>query len=246
MAGHSKWHNIQARKNKVDSKRSKIFTKLIKEISVAAKIGGVNIEGNSRLRDAIEKAQQNNVPRDTIERAIKKGSGELMGNNYETLIYEGYGPFGVAVIVKTLTDNKNRTAGNLRFLFSKNSGNLGSSGCVKYMFNEIGEIVVDISQNISEDEIMEIAFEHGAYDFQTHERDGVYVIKSNVENFRKIKQELEVEDIDFLEAEIRLQSDNYIMLNNDEDIEKFEKFIDMLEEDDDVQEVYHNAEYYEK
>ena len=150
MAGHSKWHNIQARKNKVDSKRSKIFTKLIKEISVAAKIGGVNIEGNSRLRDAIEKAQQNNVPRDTIERAIKKGSGELMGNNYETLIYEGYGPFGVAVIVKTLTDNKNRTAGNLRFLFSKNSGNLGSSGCVKYIFTYILRYIYDNFTNFIE------------------------------------------------------------------------------------------------
>lgn len=241
MAGHSKWHNIQARKTKVDSNRSKVFTKLIKEISVAAKLGGVNIEGNSRLRDAIEKAQRNDVNKETIERAIRKGSGELTGSNYETLIYEGYGPFGVAVIVKTLTDNKNRTAGNLRFIFSKNSGNMGSSGCVKYMFNEIGEIVVDISQDITEDEIMEIAFEFGADDFQTHEKDGVYVIKSSVNNFKKIKQELESENIEFLEAEINLQPDNFINLNNDDEIKKFEKFIDMLEEDDDVQEVYHNA-----
>lgn len=241
MAGHSKWHNIQARKTKVDSNRSKVFTKLIKEISVAAKLGGVNIEGNSRLRDAIEKAQRNDVNKETIERAIRKGSGELTGSNYETLIYEGYGPFGVAVIVKTLTDNKNRTAGNLRFIFSKNSGNMGSSGCVKYMFNEIGEIVVDISQDITEDEIMEIAFEFGADDFQTHEKDGVYVIKSNVNNFKKIKQELESENVEFLEAEINLQPDNFVNLNNDDEVKKFEKFIDMLEEDDDVQEVYHNA-----
>ena len=241
MSGHSKWHNIQARKNKVDSKRSKIFTKLIKEISVAAKVGGSNIDGNARLRDAIEKAQQNNVPRETIERAIKKGSGELMGDNYEVLSYEGYGPFGIAVIVKTLTDNKNRTAANLRYIFSKYSGNIGLSGCVSYMFKEIGEIVVDMSQDISEDEIMEIAFEFGAYDFQTHEKERVYVIKSNADNFRKIKQELESEDIDFLEAEIRLQPDNYINLSR-EDAEMFEKFIDALEEDEDVQEVYHNAE----
>ena len=147
MSGHSKWHNIQAKKSKIDAKRSKIFTKLIKEISVAAKMGGANIEGNARLKDAIDKAQQNNVPRDTIERAIKKGSGELTGDNYETLIYEGYGPFGVAVIVKTLTDNKNRTAGNLRHAFSKHSGNLGSTGCVMYMFKEIGEIVVEMSKS---------------------------------------------------------------------------------------------------
>lgn len=243
MAGHSKWHNIQARKSKIDAKRSKIFTKLIKEISVAAKMGGTRIEGNSRLRDAIDKAQQNNVPKDAIERAIKKGSGELMGKNYETLIYEGYGPFGVAVIVKTLTDNKNRTAGNLRYIFSKNSGNLGSNGCVMYMFKEIGEIVVDSSQDVSVDEIMEKSFELGADDFQFHESEGIYVIKSDVSCFKKIKQELESEDIDFLQAEIRLESDNYVNLENDEDIQKFEKFIDMLEEDDDVQEVYHNAEY---
>lgn len=241
MAGHSKWHNIQARKSKVDANRSKIFTKLIKEISVAAKLGGTNIDGNFRLRDAIEKAQRNDVNKETIERAIKKGSGELTGSNYETLIYEGYGPFGVAVIVKTLTDNKNRTAGNLRFIFSKNSGNMGSSGCVKYMFNEVGEIVVDISQDITEDEIMEIAFEFGADDFQTHEKDGVYVIKSNVDNFKKIKQELEAENIEFLEAEINLQPDNFVNLSNEDEVKKFERFIDMLEEDDDVQEVYHNA-----
>lgn len=243
MSGHSKWHNIQAKKNKMDAKRSKIFTKLIKEISVAAKMGGANMEGNARLRDAIDKAQQNNVPRDTIERAIKKGSGELTGDNYETLIYEGYGPFGVAVIVKTLTDNKNRTAGNLRYVFSKHSGNLGSSGCVMYMFKEFGEIIVDMSQNISEDEIMEIAFELGADDFQTHEDEKIFVIKSNAENFRKIKSELEAEGVDFLHAEIKLQADTDIVLNNKEEIEKFEKFIDMLEDDDDVQEVYHNADY---
>lgn len=243
MSGHSKWHNIQARKSKVDAKRSKIFTKLIKEISVASKMGGSNIEGNSKLRDAIEKAQQNNVPRETIERAVKKGAGELTGDNYETLTYEGYGPFGVAVIVKALTDNKNRTAGNIRHIFSKFSGNLGSTGCVSYMFKEIGEIVVDRSQDISEDEIMEIAFDLGADDFQTHTNDNVYVIKSNAENFRKIKQELESENVDFLEAEIRLQADTNVFLNSSDEIEKIEKFIDMLEDDDDVQEVYCNVEY---
>ena len=242
MSGHSKWHNIQARKNKVDSKRSKIFTKLIKEISVAAKMGGMNIEGNSRLKDAIEKAQQNNVPKDNIERAIKKGSGELTGDNYETLTYEGYGPFGVAVIVKALTDNKNRTAANLRYIFSRHLGNLGSSGCVMYMFNEIGEIVVDMSQNISEDEIMDIAFENNASDFQSHSKENVYVIQSAVENFRTIKEELEAENIDFLEAEIRLEPDNYVTLKYEE-FEKFEKFLDDLENDDDVQEVYHNVEF---
>ena len=243
MSGHSKWHNIQARKNKVDDNRSKKFTKLIKEISVASKIGGSNIEGNARLREAIEKAQQNNMPKDTIERAVKKGAGELTGNNYETLIYEGYGPFGVAVIVKTLTDNKNRTAANLRYVFSKHSGNLVSSGCVKYMFNELGEIVVDMKQDISEDEIMEIAFDCGAIDFQTHESCGIYVIKSSVEDFKVIKQKLEGEDVDFLEADIKLSPDNFVKLSNDEEIEKFEKFTDMLEDDDDVQEIYHNAEF---
>lgn len=243
MSGHSKWHNIQARKSKVDAKRSKIFTKLIKEISVAAKMGGSNIEGNARLRDAIEKAQSNNVPRETIERAVKKGAGELTGDNYETLTYEGYGPFGVAVIVKTLTDNKNRTAGNIRHIFSKFSGNLGSTGCVSYMFKEVGEIVVDMSQNITEDEIMELAFDLGADDFQTHSQDNVYIIKCNSSNFRQIKQELESENIEFLEAEISLQADNSVFLKSEEEINKIEKFIDMLEDDDDVQEVYHNAEY---
>ncbi len=243
MAGHSKWHNIQARKSKVDSQRSKIFTKLIKEISVAAKMGGSNIDGNSRLRDSIEKAQHNNVPRETIERAVKKGAGELSYENYETLTYEGYGPFGVAVIVKALTDNKNRTAGNIRHIFSKFSGNLGSTGCVSYMFKEVGEIVVDMSQDISEDEIMELAFDLGADDFQTHEQDNVYVIKCSPANFRNIKKELESENIEFLEAEIRLQADNTVSLTSEEDVAKIEKFLDMLEDDDDVQEVYNNAEY---
>lgn len=243
MSGHSKWHNIQAKKSKVDAKRSKIFTKLIKEISVASKMGGSNIEGNARLRDAIEKAQSNNVPRETIERAIKKGAGELTGDNYENLTYEGYGPFGVAVIVKTLTDNKNRTAGNIRHIFSKFSGNLGSTGCVSYMFKEVGEIVVDISQNITEDEIMELSFDLGADDFQTHSQDNVYVIKCNATNFKRIKHELESEDIEFLEAEIRLQADNNVFLKTEEEINKLERFIDMLEDDDDVQEVFCNAEY---
>ncbi|BAK81293.1 YebC/PmpR family DNA-binding transcriptional regulator [Candidatus Arthromitus sp. SFB-rat-Yit] len=243
MSGHSKWHNIQARKSKVDSKRSKIFTKLVKEISVAAKMGGSSIEGNSKLKDAIEKAQYNNIPKETIERAIKKGAGELSGDNYENLVYEGYGPFGVAVIVKALTDNKNRTAGNVRHIFSKFSGNLGSSGCVSYMFKEVGEIVVDSSQDISEDEIMEIAFNCGADDFQTHESDNVYVIKSSVENFKKIKEELESENIDFLEAEVMLQADTNVFLDSDEKINIIEKFIDALEDDDDVQEVFCNAEY---
>src|SRR5476649_2311947 len=168
MSGHSKWHNIQAKKGKVDSKRGKIFTKIGKEIVVAAKNGGSSPDLNAKLRDTIAKAKAANMPNDTIAKAIKKASGELASVNYENIVYEGYGPNGVAVIVETLTDNKNRSAGNVRSAFTKGGGNMGTEGCVEFMFQEKGEIIIE-KGNIDEDEIMMIALDAGAEDFSADE-----------------------------------------------------------------------------
>lgn len=239
MSGHSKWHNIQAKKGKVDAKRGKIFTKIGKEIAIAAKTGGANPEANPKLRDVIAKAKANNMPKDSIDRAIKKASGELAGVNYEKIIYEGYGPSGVAVIVDVLTDNKNRSAGNVRSAFTKGGGNMGTSGCVGFMFQQKGEIVIE-KVDLDEDEVMMMALDAGAEDFASEEE--VFVVTTTPEDFGTVREALEAQGMEFLGAEVKMIPDTYTEINED-DAKKFQKMLDLLEDDDDVQEVYHNAEF---
>ncbi len=239
MSGHSKWHNIQAKKGKADAKRGKIFTKIGKEIMVAAKNGGANPETNAKLRDVIAKAKAANMPNDTITRAIKKASGELGAVNYETIMYEGYGIDGTAVIVEALTDNKNRTAGNVRYAFTKGGGNMGTMGCVGFMFQTKGEIIIEKTDETDEDELMMMALDAGAEDFAAE--DEVFVITTTPEEFGSVREALEANGIEFLEAEVKMIPDTYTEIG-EESAKKFQKMLDMLEDDDDVQNVYHNAE----
>ena len=240
MSGHSKWHNIQNKKGKADAKRGKIFTKIGKEIVLAVKNGGPAPENNPKLRDAIAKAKAANMPGDTITRSIKKASGELAAVNYESIVYEGYGPSGVAVIVETLTDNKNRSSGNVRSAFTKGGGNMGTSGCVGFMFQEKGEIVIE-KGDLDEDEIMMMALDAGAEDFNADEEE-VFIITTTPEDFSAVREELEAQGLEFLEASVKMIPDTYTEINED-DAKKFQKMLDLLEDDDDVQEVYHNAEF---
>ncbi|MFV3011881.1 YebC/PmpR family DNA-binding transcriptional regulator [Clostridium botulinum] len=240
MSGHSKWHNIQAKKGKVDAKRGKIFTKIGKEIVVAVKQGGPSADSNPRLRDVIAKAKANNMPNDTIERSIKKASGELNAVDYETITYEGYGPAGIAVLVDVLTDNKNRSAGNVRYAFTKQGGNMGSTGCVSFMFQSKGQIVIEKKDGLDEDELMMMALDAGAEDFESE--DEVYVVATSQEDFGTVREALEAEGLEFLEAEIKMVPDTYTVIDEDT-ATKFQKMLDVLEDDDDVQNVYHNAEF---
>ena len=240
MSGHSKWHNIQAKKGKADAKRGKIFTKIGKELAIAIKNGGANPDTNSKLRDVIAKAKAANMPNDNIQRAIKKAEGDLNSVNYETIVYEGYGPSGVAVIVETLTDNKNRSAGNIRSAFTKGGGNMGNAGCVSFMFQEKGEIVIE-KDDKDEEEMMMIALDAGAEDFNSDE-DEVFVITTTPEDFGTVREALEAQGIEFLEASVKMIPDTYTAIN-EEDAKKFQKMLDLLDDDDDVQEVYHNAEF---
>ncbi|HBC96933.1 MAG TPA: YebC/PmpR family DNA-binding transcriptional regulator [Clostridium sp.] len=240
MSGHSKWHNIQAKKSKVDAKKGKIFTKIGKELAIAAKTGGSNPDSNSKLRDVMAKAKANNMPQDTVNRAIKKGAGEMEGVNYEEISYEGYGPGGVAIIVKALTDNKNRTASSVRSAFSRHGGNLGANGCVSWMFQTKGQIIVEKKEGIDEDDIMMKALDAGAEDFDS--QDEVFEIITSVEDFGTVREKLEKDGFDFLSAEITMIPDNTTAVDM-ETAEKVQKLIDVLEEDDDVQNVYHNADF---
>ncbi|WP_026888382.1 YebC/PmpR family DNA-binding transcriptional regulator [Clostridium beijerinckii] len=239
MSGHSKWHNIQAKKGKTDAKRGKIFTKIGKEIVMAVKNGGANQDINAKLRDVVAKAKAVNMPNDTISKAIKKASGELSSVNYENIVYEGYGPSGVAVIVETLTDNKNRSAGNVRSAFTKGGGNMGTSGCVSFMFQEKGEIVIE-KEDKDEDELMMIALDAGAEDFASEEE--VFVVTTAPEDFGTVREALEEKGIEFLEAAVKMIPDTYTAID-EADAKKFQKMLDLLDDDDDVQEVYHNAEF---
>lgn len=239
MSGHSKWHNIQAKKGKMDAKRGKIFTKIGKEIMVAVKSGGPSPESNAKLRDVIAKAKAANMPNDTIQRSIKKASGESGSVDFEKIVYEGYGPSGVAVIVETLTDNKNRSAGNVRSAFTKGGGNMGTSGCVGFMFQEKGEIVIE-KGDLDEEEVMMMALDAGAEDFQAE--DEVFVVYTTPEDFGLVGEALEGNGIEFLEAGVKMIPDTTSELDED-NAKKFQKMLDLLEDDDDVQEVYHNAEF---
>ena len=239
MSGHSKWHNIQAKKGKMDAKRGKIFTKIGKELMVAVKNGGPSPESNAKLRDVIAKAKAANMPNDTIQRSIKKAAGELSAVNYEKIVYEGYGPSGVAVIVEVLTDNKNRSAGNVRSAFTKGGGNMGTTGCVGFMFQERGEIVIE-KGDLDEEEVMMMALDAGAEDFQAE--DEVFVIYTDPANFGEVREALEEQGLEFLDAGVKMIPDTTSELN-EADAKKFQKMLDLLEDDDDVQEVYHNAEF---
>ena len=240
MSGHSKWHNIQAKKGKADAARGKIFTKLGIEILVAVKQGGPDPAGNSKLKDVIAKCKANNMPNDTINNAIKKASGAGNTANYEEVTYEGYGTNGVAVIVQGSTDNRNRTAADVRHVFDKAGGNLGTTGCVSYMFEKKGVIVIDRAEcKKDEEELMMIAIENGATDFETSEE--VYEITTTPEDFSKVREALEAEEIEFLEAEVQMVPSTYVKLD-EKDAEKMQRLIDNLEDLDDVMNVYHNWE----
>ena len=238
MSGHSKWHNIQAKKGKADAARGKIFTKLGREILVAVKNGGPDPAGNSKLKDVIAKCKAANMPNDTINNAIKKASGAGNTANYEEVIYEGYGPNGVAVIVEGSTDNKNRTAADVRHAFDKSGGNLGTSGCVSYMFNKKGVIVIDKeSTSLSEDDLMMLALESGAEDFSAE--DEVYEITTSPEDFSAVREKLEEQGLEFLEAEVQMVPTTYTSLDEN-GAAKMQRFLDMLDDLDDVTNVYHN------
>ena len=240
MSGHSKWHNIQNKKGKADAKRGKIFTKIGRELMIAVKNGGPDPDNNPKLRDAIAKAKAANMPNDTVQRSIKKASGELGAVDYERIVYEGYGPSGVAVIVDTLTDNKNRSAGNVRSAFTKGGGNMGTTGCVGFMFQEKGEIVIE-KGDLDEEELMMMALDAGAEDFNSDEEE-VFIITTSPEDFGIVREALEAEGLEFLEAAVKMIPDTYTEID-EEAAKKFQKMLDLLEDDDDVQEVYHNAEF---
>ncbi len=240
MAGHSKWKNILARKTKVDAARGKIFTKLGREIFVAVKQGGPDPSGNAKLKDVISKAKSANMSNDTINNAIKKAVGAGDAENYEDIVYEGYGPNGVALIVEASTDNKNRTAAEVRHAFDKSGGNLGTSGCVSYMFDKKGIIVIEKETiKIDEEEFMLEVLELGAEDFEIIEE--IYQITTSVKDFSNIRDELENKGIEFLEATIQMIPTVTVKLN-EADMEKLEKLTDKLDELDDVLNVYHNCE----
>ena len=237
MAGHSKWANIQHRKGRQDAKRGKIFTKLIKEITVAARMGGGDAEANPRLRSAIIAAKTENMPKENIERAIKKGTGELEGAVYEEITYEGYGPGGVAVLVECMTDNKNRTVADIRHYFSKSGGNMGESNCVSWMFAKKGTIVID-KAIIDEEALMDKALEAGAED--VIEDDNVYQVLTAPDEFSGIREALETANIKFIEASIAMVPNTTVEITDEKTARQILKLLENLEEYDDVQNVYAN------
>ena len=239
MSGHSKWATIKHAKGAADAKRGQLFTKFIKEISIAARMGGGDPAANPRLRTAILKARAANMPKDNIERAIKKGTGELGGAVYEEKLYEGYGPGGVAILVEVLTDNNNRAAANVRNIFSKSGGNLGATGSVAYMFNRKGVIEYD-AEAVKEDEVMEVALEAGAEDIVTE--DGVITVTTDPADFEGVLEVLQGKVYELFSAEVAMVPDMYSSVDT-ETATKLQKLIDRLEEDDDVQNVYTNADF---
>ncbi len=240
MAGHSKFANIKHKKEKNDAIKGKIFTIIGREIAVAVKAGGADPTSNSRLRDAIAKAKSNNMPNDTIERSIKKAAGNIDGVSYETIVYEGYGPKGVAIIVETLTDNKNRTAANVRSAFTKGSGNMGTTGCVSFMFDKKGQIMVEKSESIDSDELMMIALDAGALDFNEEEEG--YEIITSPEDFSAVREAISQANILIADAEVNMIPQTYTSLTDEDDVKKMMKLLDLLDADDDVKNVYHNWE----
>lgn len=239
MSGHSKWANIKNKKEKTDSQRGKIFTKIGREIAIAVKEGGGDPANNSKLRDVIAKAKANNMPNDNITRSIKKAAGELGSINYESGSYEGYGPGGVAVIVEVLTDNKNRTAAEIRHLFDKYGNGMGNSGCVSWMFDRKGHIVIERSASIDEDELMMQALDAGAEDFTA--ADDVFEVFTAPNDFSTVREALETAGYSFLSAENEMIPSNTVDVSDDETVAKIERMLEMFDDNDDVQEVFHNA-----
>ena len=238
MSGHSKWHNIQAKKGKADAARGKIFTKLGRELLIAVKEGGPEPTANSKLKAVIAKCKAANMPNDTINNAIKKASSS--NENYEEIVYEGYGPNGVAVIVEASTDNKNRTAADVRHVFDRAGGNLGTTGCVSYMFNKKGVIVIDKTETqLSEDDLMMMALDAGAEDFLAEEE--CYTITTDPGDFSNVREKLEENGLNFVEAEVQMVPTSYVSLDEKAQ-EKMERLLDNLDELDDVMNVYHNSE----
>lgn len=240
MSGHSKWSTIKRKKEKTDSQRAKIFTKIGRELAVAVREGGsADPSVNSRLKDCIAKAKQNNVPNENIERIIKKASGDADGSKFESITYEGYGPSGIAVIVETLTDNRNRTAGEMRHYFDKCGGNLGTQGCVSFLFASKGVIVIE-AEGRDEDQVMGDALEAGASDFVAEE--GLFEVYTEPEQFGEVRDGLAEKGYTFLSAEVEMVPSTYTTLTVEEDITKMRKLLDMLDDNDDVQAVWHNWE----
>ena len=238
MSGHSKWSSIKHKKAATDARRGKIFSKLIKEIMVAARLGGGDPNANPRLRTAIQAAKSENMPKDNIERAIKKGTGDLEGVNYEESIYEGYGPGGAAVLVESLTDNKNRAVADIRYIFGKNGGSLGENGCVAWMFDKKGYILIE-SQKVDEDALMETALEAGAEDVR--EDNGNYEVITAVEDFDAVKQAIDSAQVPTIEAEVTMLPQSSTNLTG-KDAEKMLRLMEMLDDCEDVQKVYTNAD----
>ena len=241
MSGHNKFSNIKHKKEKADAARGKIFTIIGHELAIAVKQGGADPNNNSKLRDVIAKARANNMPNETIEKGIKKAQGNLDSVNFEELVYEGFGPGGVAIIVKTLTDNKNRTGGNVRSAFTKGHGNLGSMGSVSYLFTEKGQIIIDKEEcEKSADDLMMYALDNGASDF--NEEEDIYEILSEPSDFSDLRDALLKENIKMLEADINMIPANYISVTDEESVYGLRKTLDLLEEDEDVKSVYTNWE----
>jgi YebC/PmpR family DNA-binding regulatory protein len=243
MSGHSKWSTIKRKKGALDAKRGKIFTKLIKEIMVAARMGGGDIDGNPRLRSAVNAAKAENMPKDNIERAIKKGCGELGGAVYDEILYEGYGPGGVAVLVETMTDNKNRTVADIRHFFAKNNGNLGENGCVGWMFDKRGVISVDAA-GLNEEQLMELALEAGAEDVAND--DGSFQIYTAPEDFNAVVEQLEKGKIKMSEASILMVPKNTIEVTEEKTASNLLRLLESLEDHDDVQKVHANFDIAEE
>ena len=240
MSGHSKWHNIQAKKGKADAQRGAVFTKIGREIAIAVREGGANPESNGKLRDIIAKAKANNMPNDNIQRSIKKASGELSNVVYEEITYEGYAPGGVAVIVDTISDNRNRTASDVRHCFAKYGGNLGTTGSVGFMFDERGVLVIEREPGSDEDEMMMIALDAGAEDVKVE--DEVFEILTAPNEFRTVRENLEKQGYTVLSAEVQKIPQNTVTVTDPDTVLKIQKMLDLLEENDDVQNVFHNAD----
>ena len=239
MSGHSKFANIKHKKEKNDAAKGKIFTMIGRELAVAVKEGGPDLANNFKLAQVVAKAKANNMPNDTIERGIKKAAGDGNSVNYETATYEGYGPSGTAIIVKCLTDNKNRTAANVRNAFTKGQGSIGTQGCVSYMFDEKGQIIIAKEDcDMDADDLMMIALDAGAEDF--NEEEDSFEILTAPDEFTAVREALEKENIPMAEADVTMIPQNYVELTSEDDIKKMNRILDMLDEDDDVQDVYHN------
>ena len=241
MSGHSKFANIKHKKEKNDAAKGKIFTVIGREIAVAVKEGGADPNNNSKLRDVIAKAKANNMPNDTIERGIKKAAGNANAVNYERVTYEGYGPNGIAIIVEALTDNKNRTAANVRSAFTKGNGSVGTQGCVSYMFDRKGQIIVDKEEcEMDPDDLMMLALDAGAEDFS--EEEDSFEILTDPDSFSQVRQTLEEKGIPMAEAEVTMIPQTYVTLTDEDAVKSLQRTLDLLDEDDDVQNVYHNWE----